>query len=80
MSAKKKTDTVTITLTMDELVLLTSQTDPFKTFVKNTLEGSGEPEPFCPFIFSGYCNDAYSRKCYECEHAVKDYYRIEDKV
>ena len=65
---------------MDELVLFTSAMEPFKTFVKNTLENGQELEPFCPFIFSGYCNDAYSDKCYICEHAVKDYLRIEDKV
>lgn len=51
----------------------------FKTFVRNTLDNP-DPEPFCPFIFSGYCDDAYSKACYTCEHAVKDYLRIEDTL
>ena len=61
------------------IIELTTGLGPFKTFVKNTL-ASSEPEPFCPFKFSGYCNDAYSDSCYQCEHAVKDYLRIDDKI
>lgn len=55
------------------------ETKPFKKFIKNVLEDS-EPEPFCPFIFSGYCNDAYSDKCYHCEHAAKDYLGEKDTL
>ena len=61
------------------LVELTTELGPFKTFVKNTLENS-EPEPFCPFKFSGYCNDSHSDICYRCVHSVKDYLRLDDTV
>jgi len=26
-----------------------------------------EPSPFCPFEFFGYCDQAYTEKCWECE-------------
>ena len=61
------------------VVELTTELEPFKTFVKNTIFNRN-PEPFCPFTFSGYCNDAYSDRCYRCEHAVKDYLRMDDMI
>lgn len=66
------------TLTKDQMKMVMVN-DIFKKFVSNVLDNQ-EPEPFCPFIFSGYCNDAYSERCYHCEHAVKDYLRIDDTV
>ena len=65
----------------------------FKKFVKEritvesriimTVDGityESGPEPFCPFMFSGYCNDAYSDKCYTCEHSMNEFLGIEDKI
>lgn len=68
-----------LTLSEGMLVEMTSGLEPFKTFVKNTLDNP-DPEPFCPFIFSGYCDDAYSDRCYRCLHAVKDYLRMDDTI
>ena len=67
---------MTIKANESMLIELTTGLDAFRTFVKNTLDNPN-PEPFCPFTFSGYCNDAYSNRCYQCEYAVKDYLRME---
>ena len=53
------------------------RTDIFRKFVSSILDNPN-PEPFCPFTFSGYCNDAYSNRCYQCECAVKDYLRVDE--
>lgn len=50
-------------MTHDEAVII----DQYYNYVKERIS-SGDPEPFCPFaMHGGYCNDAYSGKCYPCE-------------
>ena len=53
--------------------------DDFKQYSEKKLKNLS-PEPFCPFIFSGYCNDAYSDRCRTCEEAIKDYLYINKLV
>ena len=59
----------------DEEMKTALESEEFKTHVEKALDNP-DPEPFCPFIFSGYCNDAYSDICYSCEEAIRDYLRV----
>lgn len=44
---------------------------PFEAYVQSKL--TGEPEPFCPFSFGGYCDMAYV-ECTTCFEAYKDWH------
>lgn len=49
------------------------ESEDFKNYVQKRL-ANPDPEPFCPFpTASGYCNDAYSSKCYCCVNSLDDY-------
>ena len=60
----------------DEEMKTALESEEFKKYVKKALDNP-DPEPFCPFIFGGYCNDAYTEICYSCEEAIKYYLKID---
>ena len=37
-----------------------------------------EKEPFCPFDFFGYCDSAYTEKCWSCEDREQKAYDVEE--
>ena len=53
--------------------------DGLHNFIEERLAKCYDPEPFCPFLFSGYCNDAYSLKCYSCWAPKDEYYNLTER-
>ena len=41
--------------------------DKWLEYAWSQKDPGSEPSPFCPFEFFGYCDQAFSEKCYECE-------------
>ena len=54
----KQKSAVIASMTKDEF-------DEWLAFAWSQKEPNG-PRPFCPFDFGGYCNVAYTEKCWDC--------------
>ena len=49
----------------------------YKEFVERRLEeDEDEPRPVCPFVGGkkmGYCDSAYTARCYACDESLDEY-------